>query len=341
MRTSRKNSEQDGFVSIAVLLIVVLLAVVLLEFNFESRMNLRSVDNSYRSQQALACAEAGINIAIAAIGQYDDALSVGPVAEVLTGEVDIPIGEGFCSIRVTGENGRLNINLLQEDGSIDRQRIDQMLALIDALNREYGESVLIGYGMVPAIVDWTDEDDEVTYLPFIKRENEGAEGEYYEGLDPSYSCKNGRFDTLDEVLLVKGMTRDIFNGRPGHSGEGIEPVPGMHALLTVYGDGKIDLNHAPVQVIESLSEDIDFSVAATVVAYREVAPFAAITDLLNVPGITPSVYAKINKRLAVKPQSRYYRVTVTGVIRDIERVVSVVARRDGDGKVKVVLREEP
>jgi DNA uptake protein ComE-like DNA-binding protein len=63
-------------------------------------------------------------------------------------------------------------------------------------------------GMTPqiidAILDWLDPDD-------IARPN-GAEREYYAGLSPPYAPKNGPFETVEELLLVKGITPQLLYG---------------------------------------------------------------------------------------------------------------------------------
>jgi len=56
-----------------------------------------------------------------------------------------------------------------------------------------------------SILDWMDEDS-------IARE-QGAESEFYEGLKPSYAARNAVPLSLDELLLVKDITRDMLYGR--------------------------------------------------------------------------------------------------------------------------------
>jgi type II secretory pathway component PulK len=60
--------------------------------------------------------------------------------------------------------------------------------------------------IINAILDWRDEDSEV-------REG-GAENEYYNALDPGppYNAKNGPFDSVEELLLVKGVTAAVLYG---------------------------------------------------------------------------------------------------------------------------------
>ena len=50
-----------------------------------------------------------------------------------------------------------------------------------------------------AIVDWLDMDSSPR--PY------GAEDDYYTALSPPYHCKNGPLDSLEELLLVRGVTR--------------------------------------------------------------------------------------------------------------------------------------
>ena len=324
------------------LLMIVLLAVILLEFNYEARVNFHAADNSHRSRQALYCAEAGIAIAIAAIEQREDIASEESLSRLLAGAVRVPVGDGYCTVRVEEENGKINVNSLKSGDDVDRRKVDQLLHLIDILNRQYGDRSPIGYGIVPAIIDWTDPDNDVTYVSFIERENEGAEREYYERQTPSRGCKSAPFDTVDELLLVRGMTREIFEGRPGNETTGTSAVTGMRRLLTVYGDGKIDLNRAPPEVIESLSEDMTPMIAQAIVAHQQPdAPFESVAELVAIPGITPDLYASISELITVEPQVKYYRVTATGHVQDFSGSIIVILRKTADGTVTRLLRQEP
>ena len=326
---------------IAVLLIVIVLAVVLLEFSFETRLGLRIAINRYRSRQALCCAEAGVNIAIAALKERDWREADEAMRKLLSGATRVAVGDGYCTVRVTSENGKININgLVNSSGGFDRRRVDQLLRVIDALNERYGEESPVSYAIVPAMIDWIDSDDEVTYLPFVSRENEGAERGYYRKLPTPYKCKNAPFDTLSEVLLVKGMTKGVFEGRPGDAESGVRPVSGMKSFLTVYGDGKVDINHAPATVLQGLSSKIDSGLAEAIVIERRRKPFESVADLRSVPGMTTAAINSLRGLATVKPGSRYYRVVATGEAGGIERKVEIALQRAGDGDLIALLRKE-
>ena len=60
------------------------------------------------------------------------------------------------------------------------------------------------YEVADAILDWMDEDDE-------PREY-GAEIDYYSSLAPAYAAKNGLLETVEELLLVRGVTPQLLFG---------------------------------------------------------------------------------------------------------------------------------
>ncbi len=339
---STKNKER-GFVLIAVLLIIAVLVAIIVEFNYESRLKLHLSDNFRHASKALNYAEAGLAIAMATLKQNDNILYDERFSPLFSGAVQIPVESGYCTILVNEESGKININALKTSGGkIVRQRVDQMLKLIDLLNYQYQEQSPISYSLIPAIIDWADYDDEVTFLPFIKRENEGVENDYYEDLMDPYSCKNAPFDILNELLLVKGMTTEIFHGRAGDESKNIEPVDGIRRFLTIYGDGKININEASPMVIQSLSDMMSFGLMQNIIIERRKSKrYGSVGQLQNVPGMTPQVYESIRELITVKPKGRYYNVTVTGVAGQFVRKVQIVLRKDsGTTRIETILRKE-
>ncbi len=89
-----------------------------------------------------------------------------------------------------------------------------------------------------SILDWVDPDDLVN--PF------GAESEYYYSLPEPYPAKNGFFDVPEELLLVRGVTPEIYYGRKGMSEAG-EPIQiyGLQDHITTFTNApQINLNSA-------------------------------------------------------------------------------------------------
>ena len=67
--------------------------------------------------------------------------------------------------------------------------------------------------------------------------------EYYANLEYPYRKKDADYEVLDELLLVKGVTRDIY--------ERILPY------VTIYGEGKVNINTASGPVLAALGLDDD------------------------------------------------------------------------------------
>ena len=327
------QDERRGYVLVTVLLLIVLLAGLLLQFNRESRTKLEVSDSRLQAAQAASCAEAGLTAALAAIR------SDGRAEAILEAPLHLRIeGAGECTVTVSLENGKLNANgLRMTDGQLDRRRIECILRLIDLLNRRYPRGNTIGYGIVPAIIDWTDPDTDLTHLPFIERENEGAENEYYQGLARPYQCKNGPLDSVRELLLVRGITPEVFEGPAGGSGTG-RAVPGLGQLVTVYGDGKVDINHSPRLVVESLSELIDPVLMQSIVDHR---PYASMTELAGAPGMSMKVMDAVGGLITMKTVAAFYRIESVGRVGAFERRIAMIAATDGKtDSATVLLREE-
>ncbi|MCE9525940.1 MAG: general secretion pathway protein GspK, partial [Planctomycetales bacterium] len=66
-----------------------------------------------------------------------------------------------------------------------------------------------------AILDWLDDDDEAREL--------GAELAYYSGLNPPYAPKNGPLETVEELLLVRGVTPQLLFGMDTNRNGMIDP----------------------------------------------------------------------------------------------------------------------
>jgi general secretion pathway protein K len=333
--TTRRG--QRGVALIVVLLIIAVIAALVFEFCYNARLKYQLAESTVRSYQALYCAEAGLALALAALEQSS---SVGPdekLAEMLSGTVQVSVGQGYCTTAVVEERGKINVNgLVARDGKPDHHRIAQMLRLIDVLNAQRADQDRISYSLVPAIMDWIDADNEVTVLSEVQGANAGAEEEYYQGLEKPYHCKNGPLEVLSELLLVKGMTREIFYGRT--AAEGVDPTTGMSECLTVYGDGMVNLNDASAAVLQTLSERIDSSLAESIVQHR---PYKNVADLAGVPGMTREVLQAVRGQVTVQPGGEYYTVTARGVVNNCVRTIRVAVRKDArQGGVTPLIRWE-
>ena len=325
-RTRMVRAAQASIL-VAVLAMLVVLEGLLLGFATTASRNLHAGAEECYLRQARHCADAGVNLAVAALQGARDPRTEALRRRLFDDGLRTHVGEGSCEVRVTDESGKLNVNALAlREGGYSPRRVAMLLRLIDVLNARYYRRNAISYSLAPAIVDWTDADNETTVLPFVQRENQGAETPYYAALPTPRACRNAPLADPGELLLVRGMTPEIFHGRPGGTASTNRPVPGMRDFLTVYGGESIDVNAAPAEVIESLSERMDAGLARSIVRERRSLPFRRVQDVRQTPGMTDDLFAEIEPLIAVKRATRYYRVIAIGRVRDVSMHVEQVVR---------------
>ena len=104
-------------------------------------------------------------------------------------------------------------------------------------------------------------------------------------------------------------------------------------FLTIHSDGKININTAPTEVLESLGESMDPALAAAIVEYRKEEPFESIEDLRKVAGMDGDVFAEIGEWITVKSStfSIEAHVNCNGAVASIR----TIAERQGK-KAKLI-----
>jgi general secretion pathway protein K len=315
MTHAAAKGKPEGFILLVVLGAVLALSAMLFGFARTTRTRLAAAESFHRTEQARQGAWGAIQIAAALVRDVNDFWADPQTARLLSRETTFPVGDANCCLTLTAEDGLLNVNSLKgADDQIDRRRIDQLLRLIDILNRQQRELPPISYGIVPALLDWIDSDDDVTYLAFVQQDNTGAENDYYQTCTPAYACRNGPLESLEELLQVKGMTPETFAR--------------LRPYLTCVGDGKIDLNAAPKIILQSLSEQMDVTLAEMIVRQRAITPFKSLADLRSIPGMTENVARDIQNLATVRPTESFYRVRARGEAQDYRATLEALLQKN-------------
>ncbi len=319
------KTRNNGFILFTVLMIIVLLTALLVRFNYASRGNLRSVNNFTRQIQALNCARAGLNIAMATVSKNSDPASNQSLNSMIGQKQIYDVNPGKCTVEIFPENGKLNINALKDkNGRINRRQVDQFLRLIDLLNSNNHGDKRISYSLAPAIIDWTDPDNEITQLDFVGRDNRGAESNYYQNLSQKQNCPNRPLETIDELLQVKGITAELLyrNITPDNINNSLTN------LLTVYGDDKIDINSAPPTVIQSVSELITSETAKSIIQYRQRNPFSSLSELNNISSLPTDIINALIRSSTTQPARQYYKIVARGDVNEVSKTITAIVKRN-------------
>jgi general secretion pathway protein K len=302
-------SGNRGAALIITLLIISALTALILAFREESHRELNLAQYTRDGFKAREIARSAVELALAVL-ENDEEMGFDSLTEEWAefGSQSFPEGlpaEASFAGGIIDEQGKFNLNtLLNENGEIDKERVVQMERLFKALD--------LDEDLIPAVLDWLDDDDE--------ERMGGAENYYYQGLDEPYACSNGRFLTPEQIYLVKGFKDKAYLDQKGERR--------LLDYLTIYGDGKINLNTAPSEVLQSLHDNMDDHLAESIIEYREEKDFENINALSNVPGLK-DIYSETDGLLTVN--SLYFSIDITINWQDaVVQILAVVERGEKD-----------
>ena len=204
---------EKGAVLLLVLWLIVAMSLLGLSFSRSIRVEVTAARNVVDQKVGYYLARAGIEYAVFRILQTQSAFSLTrqrqeqgldqEVPDVLAGETSIQLPNGSADVEVIEETGKINLNAPL--GETYSNMIYNLLIMV-------GMDPVEADSITDSIIDWRDEDDFTS--------PNGAESDYYQGLEKPYLAKNGFFDVSDELLLVQGITPEIYYGRKGTTEDG-------------------------------------------------------------------------------------------------------------------------
>jgi general secretion pathway protein K len=255
-------------------------------------------------------------------------------------ENPITLGHGTVSWKIIDLESRFNIN------SSEQLLLQVLPKALELMGVAPGANTPI----VNSILDWIDENDQ-THL-------EGAETKDYETLNPPYAAKNGPIDDISELLLIRGITPEIFYGgsatnyQPNYfnrergsfaQGANIAPMVmiGLTNLFTPLSSGKININTAPAEVLQ-LIPGVDALIAEAIVNGRSgeddgsglLGPYRTVAQVSRIPNIPLPLQGQIGQFCDVR--SRTFQVDVTASMNGYTRNFTAVLGRNSPRDVQVL-----
>jgi type II secretory pathway component PulK len=304
-------SGQRGSILMITMWVVLVLAGLVLVFARTMRVEAVASVNYLSTLKTEELTRGAVAFVQARLQEEDDALK-------LEGEAPyeaIPLGDGyFWLLRpnlddddayyfgIRDEASKLNLNTASEE----------MLLKLPEMTVE----------LAHAIIDWRDEDSEVS--------ESGAEKEYYLLLDEPYYAKNDYFETVEEVLLVKGANREILFGedwnRNGvlddneNDADDSEPPDnrngslerGFYDYVTVYsktpnvdrnGEQRIDITGGDVTEIQDLLLQVmDEGTLLGMMGYLRSLTFKSPLDFYYKLELTPEQFERIEDQIGMSSE---------------------------------------
>ncbi len=245
----------NGYILLIVLIISAFLVSFTSDFFFQTSIYISSLKRARANLECEYTGLSGLEIAKAIIEIDRLGMSTGFLPNLnnnrnIDSYMDIwaldfpefPILDGTVKISIEDENSKININALISEFAPSTKYY--------GILQRFFVNMGLPMDIADAIIDWVDPDD--SRFPY------GAESSgYYQTLSPPYKAKNAPADSIDELLLVKGITPEIYYGLGGGN-YGLEKnlVEHNKGDVTLPEEKLEDLNAQPVNGSEDDNEPI-------------------------------------------------------------------------------------
>jgi type II secretory pathway component PulK len=205
------------------------------------------------------------------------------------------------------ESSRLNLNTVLFADSAGEGGAQKLLMALPGMTETIAD----------AILDWIDSDDNPRSL--------GAERDYYASLDPPYAPRNGPLGSIEELLLVRGVTPALLFGADLNRNGAIDgnekdltaidnvdnsmgylnrgwaaylTLDSAEANLRPDGTPKIDVNMDDLKKLhEQLMEVFDKQQADFIIAYRQGGAYTGSSNGQPITAVTVDLTQRGNERL--------------------------------------------
>jgi|HubBroStandDraft_5_1064220.scaffolds.fasta_scaffold68990_2 general secretion pathway protein K len=207
---------------------------------------------------------------------------------------------GDAIVELIPESAKLNINT----GSAD-----DLTRLITVVSGDPARATQI----VAGILDWRSGAASPTIFD-----------QYYLTLGPTFRARHASFQEIEELLVIPGMTPELFYGNylPDSAGR-LYASGGLRDCLSVWGSrGPFDINTVSPALMEAVGMTPD--AVAAVVRYRTVQPFNSMGDVGSLGVSTPRMSTGGNAVWTLRATARLRRPD--GVPSEFVRTASATVK---------------
>jgi general secretion pathway protein K len=313
-----RNNRRRGSILIILLWMLMAMSILCISFAKSVRVEANAAGNTRMLTSAYYLAQAGINETIYKLVVYrmegnsrnqaqDPDADLEP-RDIDLGRVVLHTDIGDVTVDIADEDGKINVN---------RANKDLLLSLLLGLGVEEGRADIIS----DSILDWVDPDEDYHL--------NGAESDYYLGLENPYRAKNGPMDNIEELLLVRGVDAKLFYGQTFQDeGGAAQFVPGLNRCVTVYGTSAgININAAPYHVLTAIGFPPDM--ARRIIEERTGKPFKDNQDFSTRVPEAPGM-EMLKAPIITRPpvQSSYFSLVATAQLKDskLKKTIFAVVR---------------
>jgi general secretion pathway protein K len=273
--------------------------VVVVEFTYSAQVDHHLTYNALKALQATYLARSGVNLAVLALKKDTQNSSIDSLGDDWARALPpLPAGEGVVLVRVSDEQGKLNLNALRNASGTINSRWREVAERLFALQN-------LDPGLLDPLLDWLDRDD----FP----EPRGAEKTHYLGLTPPYTPRNGPLLTLGELGRIEGFALAI-RAR-------------LEEVVTVLPSNstKINVNTASLEVLTALFPAVDQAALEKFLESRVETPVRGPSDLRERLGFNPR--SPVDALTLIDVRSEFFAVRALATVAPVSQGLTVIVQR--------------
>jgi general secretion pathway protein K len=293
--TVNNNNSRSGIALVLVMLTIIVLSAIVGALAISMNTEVRLARNTTYNDQLEWMGRSGMEVARYALAnKCPDQTQIDALNQCWAGGTSpcsnsdfeclihktIPLGAGTIYVDIKDMERKWDINVVAMPRNPQKEILQKALAEIGVTDAEQSSTI------IDSILDWMNASESSGFS--------GAKSDYYLHLNPPYYCKNGQIDDITELLLVKGVTPEIFWGSNStnhpvsayeqHGGgafsqpTGTQKGIGFHSsdlpqypcgLYDLFGcmGGPLNVNTAGIRTMQ-LIPGIDENVAARIIEQR-------------------------------------------------------------------------
>ena len=298
--------RQRGVAVLTAMLVVTVGTVLAVNLMWQAQLDQRRTAAALAADQGLMYAQ-GAEAWAADILRQDlvASPSFDALGEIWATEIPpLPVEGGAIAGRIEDLHGRFNLNNLVslngQENELAVRQFERLLALLE-----------LDSGLAGAVVDWLDPDTDARFP-------NGGEDADYGATDPQYRTANVMITSPSELMAVTGFDAESY------------AVIAPYVTALPIGT-RLNVNTAAAPLLASLSDELDLSTAASLVAQRGMAGF---TDIETVFGelVPPEVLTSLGL------ESEHFLLTGTVVLGTTQLTMRSVLQRDPSGLTRALFR---
>ena len=304
----RLPKQQEGIALITAMLIVSLIVITAATLATQQELDIRRTGNVLAQEQAWLYAVGIEDWAKGVLKQDAKDSKHDFLAESWTTPLQpIEVDGGQLAGLIEDEQGKFNLNNLVKDGKASLPDIERFKRLLSALE--------LDTNLTQAIVDWIDTDQETSFP-------NGAEDQFYSGLDTPYRTANRPLSDISELRLIKDMTGEIYR----------QLAPYVTALPEYTN---INVNTAMEPVLMSIASGLNTAGASSIISDRSEAGFETLQVFVQ---HTSLAGLSVNQT-GLSVDSSYFKLESTVQTNNSSVKLDSLLNRKSTGKVFTLARK--